>query len=136
MLKTIKTSEANRQTVTELTNKLGMGPENLIARMAFTYSIAQGRKLDLCHIKDSKGKEYSGNVLFGDYTTFYIALVCQHYGLHKTDYNIPKYIKMHIDDGLVLLLEVLQENRNLPIFDFILSQIEKGLEGLNQIHSY
>ena len=43
MLKSIKTSEANRSVVAELTAKLGMGPENLIARIAFAYSISQGR---------------------------------------------------------------------------------------------
>ena len=130
MLKSIKTSEANRSVVAGLTSKLGMGPENLIARIAFAYSISQGRKLNLSDMQDSKGKEYSSKVLFGDYSAFYIAIVCQHYGLHKIDYDIPKYIKMHIDDGLELISKVIQENRNLPVFDFILDQIEKGLEGL------
>lgn len=127
MLKTIKTSEANRLIVAELTSKLAMGPENLIARIAFAYSIAQGRKLDLNHIKDSKGKEYSGKVLWGDYSSYYTAIICQHYGLHRTDYDIPKYIKMHIDDGLELISEYLADNPNLPIFDFVIDQIDKGL---------
>ena len=130
MLKTIKTSEANRLIVAELTSKLAMGPENLIARIAFAYSIARGSELNLCNIKDAKGKEYSSQVLFGDYTDFYVTIVCQHYGIHKADYDISKYIKMHIDDGLELISQVIQENRNLPIFDFILDQIEKGLKGL------
>lgn len=128
MLKSIKTSEANRSVVAELTSKLGMGPENLIARIAFAYSIAQGRKLNLSYMKDSKGKEYSSKVLFGDYSEFYVAVICQHYVLHKTDYDIPKYVKMHIDDGLELISHSVEENPNLPLFDFVLEQIEKGLE--------
>ena len=130
MLKSIKTSESNRLIVSELTSKLGMGPENIIARIAFAYSVAQEKKLNLSEIKDSKGKEYSSKVLFGDYLDFYIALVCQHYGLHKTDYDIPKYIKMHIDDGLESIVKVTNENPNLPLFDFVLEQIENGLEAL------
>lgn len=130
MLKSIKTSEANRTIVKELTTNLGMGPENLIARIAFAYSISQGKKLNLNDMKDSKGKEYSSRVLFGDYSAFYIAIVCQHYDLHKTDYDIPKYIKMHIDDGLELISEVIKENRNLPVFDFTVEHIKMGLGGL------
>lgn len=135
MLKSIKTSEANRSVVAGLTSKLGMGPENLIARIAFAYSISQGQKLNLSDMQDSKGKEYSSKVLFGDYSAFYIAIVCQHYGLHKTDYDIPKYIKMHIDDGLESIVKVTNENPNLPLFDFVLEQIEKGLEKLITISS-
>jgi len=135
MLKSIKTSELNRPVVAELTAKLSMGPENVIARIAFAYSMAQEKKLNLSDIKDSKGKEYSSKVLFGDYQDFYIALVCQHYGLHKSDYDIPKYIKMHIDDGLESIVKVTNENPNLPLFDFVLEQIEKGLEKLITIPS-
>ena len=130
MLKTIKTSEANRLIVAELTSKLALGPENLIARIAFAYSISQGRKLNLLDIKDSRGKEYSGKVLWGDYSNYYIAIICQHYGLHKTDYDVPKYMKMHIDDGLELISEYIKENPNLPLFDFILEHIEGGLNCL------
>ena len=127
MLKSIKTSESNRSVVAELTSKLGMGPENVIARIAFAYSIAQNKKLNLSDIKDRKGKEYSSKVLFGDYLDFYIALVCQHYGVHKSDYDVPNYIKMHIDDGLESIQGIISENPNLPLLDFIIEQIEKGL---------
>ena len=130
MLKSIKTSELNRSVVAELTAKLGMGPENVIARIAFAYSIAQGRKYSISEIKDSKGKEYSSKVLFGDYLDFYIAVVSQHYGLHKSDYDIPKYIKMHIDGGLESIKAITLENPNLPLLDFIIEQIENGLEVL------
>ena len=135
MIRSIKTSEKNRKVVRELTAKLGLGSENLIARIAFAYSVAQGRKLDLGDIQDSKGKEYSAKVLFGDYSEMYVAIVCQQYGIYKSDYDIPRYIKMHIDDGLELISKAMQENRNLPLFDFVLDQIEKGLEGLVVVRS-
>jgi len=130
MIKSIKTSEKNREAVRELTTKLGLGQENLIARIAFAYSVAQGRKFNLSDIQDSKGKEYSAKVLFGDYSEVYVAIVSQHYGIYKSDYDIPKYIKMHIDDGLNLISHSVEENPNLPLLDFILEQIEKGLEAL------
>ncbi len=127
MLKSIKTAEVNRLIVAELTSKLGMGPENVIARIAFAYSLAQDKKLNLSAIKDKKGKEYSSKVLFGDYQDFYIALVCQHYAIHKSDINIPDYIKMHLDDGLESIKYIIEENSNLQLLDFIVEQIEKGL---------
>ena len=135
MLKSIKTSENNRVVVTELTNKLGMGPENLIARIALTFSISQGRKLNLSEAKDSKGKEYSSKVLFGSHPEFYTAIICQHYGIHKTDANIAKYVKMHIDDGLELIAKAMDDNPNLPIFDFILDHIDNGLAVLAHNHT-
>jgi len=134
MFRSIKTSETNRAVVRELTKRLGVGAENLIARIAFAYSISQDRKLDLKDIANSGGKEYSSEVLFGNYLPFYIAVVCQRYGLYHTDYNIPRYVKMHIDDGLNLISEVAKENPKLPLIDFIIEQIDKGLEGL--IDSY
>ena len=130
MIKSIKTSEKNKEVVRELTTKLGLGPENLIARIAFAYSIAQSNKLDPRNIQDSKGKEYSAKVLFGDYSEVYIAIVCQHYGIYKTDFDIPRYIKMHIDDGLSLISEMTKENPNLPLFDFVVEQIDSGLRSL------
>lgn len=132
MIKSIKTSEKNREAVRELTTKLGLGPENLIARIAFAYSIARGNKLNPRNIQDSKGKEYSAKVLFGGYSEIYVAIICQHYGMYKTDFDIPRYIKMHIDDGLSLISEIVKENPNLPLFDFILEQIEKGLDNTNR----
>ncbi len=103
MIKSIKTSESNRTVVSELTNRLNMGPENVIARIALVYSVSQGKKLALSQIADSKGKEYSGNVLFGDKQEIYTAIVCQLYNINAANLDIPKYIKMHVDDGLELI---------------------------------
>lgn len=130
MLRSIRTSEKNREVVSELTAKLGMGPENLIARIAFAYSMAQDRRLQLQDIKDSKGKEYSSTVLFGNYLPIYIALVCQQYSLSKFDYDVPKYIKMHIDDGLNIISDIVKTNPNLSLFDFVLEMTDKGLKDL------
>ena len=127
MIRSIKTSERNREVVRELTGKLHLASENLIARIALAYSIAQGRRLDPRDVQDSKGKEYSAKVLLGDYPEFYVAIVCQHYGLYKSDHDVPRYIKMHIDDGLSLISEMTKDNPNLPLFDFVVEQIESGL---------
>ena len=47
MFTQIKTSKENKEVVALLTRKLGLGTENVIARMAFTYSLAQDKKLAL-----------------------------------------------------------------------------------------
>ena len=126
MFNTIKTSFANKSQVSELTRRLNLGPENVIARLALTFSVATGRQLEIEKIQDSKGKEYSKNVLFGSYSPFYISLICQHYGLYKTDKDIPKYIKMHIDDGLELIANEVRDNPNVVGTDLLVSQIEDG----------
>ncbi len=127
----IKTSKENRELVSKLTRKLNLGTENIIARIAYTYSLSRERILDLSEIKNSQGKEYSKAVLFGNNLPYYVSLACVHYGLYKTDKDIPKYIKMHIDDGLELINEELEENPNLDGFDFVIEKIE---EGLNKIY--
>lgn len=124
----IKTCRANKLLVTELTRKLNLGTENVIARIAFSYSISKNRKFSLLNIKDSQGKEYSKNVLFGNYYKFYLAIICTHYNIYKSDKDISKYIKMHIDDGLELINLEIKNNPNLSGFDFIIEKIEKGLE--------
>lgn len=124
----IKTSKENREIVAKLTRKLNLGTENIIARIAFVYSISKDRTLDLAEIKDSQGKEYSKNVLFGDYLPYYISLACVHYNLYKTDKDIPKYIKMHVDDGLQLIDKEIQDNPNLDGFDYLVDKIENGLQ--------
>jgi DNA sulfur modification protein DndE len=57
----------------------------------------------------------------------YIGLVCVHYGLYKTDKDIPKYIKMHIDDGLALLNEEVNNRNNIDGFDFLVEKISYNL---------
>ncbi|TRX49644.1 DUF1832 domain-containing protein [Fulvivirga sp. M361] len=126
----IKTSGDNKVRVTELTRKLQLGPENVIARIALTYSLSKDRLLKLENIQNSSGKEYSKNVLFGTNSNHYIALICTHYNLYKTDKDVPKYIKMHIDDGLELIEEEIKENPNLSGFDFLVQKIDEGLKSI------
>jgi DNA sulfur modification protein DndE len=124
----IKTSGKNKEVVSFLSRKLNLGTENIIARIALTYSLSKDRKMDMSEIKDSKGKEYSKSVLFGNNLPFYISLICVHYNIYKTDKDISKYIKMHIDDGLELINSELQDNPNLDGFEYIIDKIDFGLK--------
>lgn len=128
MFTQIKTSKENKEVVAQLTRKLGLGAENVIARLAYTYSLSQDKKLNLNDIKDSGGKEYSKSVLFGDYYDIYLGLICVHYGLYKTDKDIGRYIKMHVDDGLQLLNEEVNSRSNIDGFDFLTEKIENSLK--------
>ena len=131
MFTQIKTSKANKIIVTELSRRFNLGAENVIARIAFAYSLSSGRKLKLSDIADSQGKEYSKNVLFGNNYPFYIALLCTHYGIYKTDKDIPKYIKLHLDDGLQLLNNELNDNPNLNGMDYLIDKIDAGLKTID-----
>lgn len=127
MFTQIKTSKENKEVVALLTRKLGLGTENVIARIAYTYSLSQDIKLDLNDIKDAGGKEYSKSVLFGEYYDLYLGLLCVHYGLYKTDKDIGRYIKMHVDEGLQLLNEEVNERSNIDGFDFLSEKINNSL---------
>jgi len=115
MFSHIKTSKENKEVVTQLTNKLNLGAENVIARIALVYSLAQEEKLDLNDLKDSGGKEYSKNVLFGENMEAYSGMICVKYNLHHSDNDIPKYIKMHLDHGLYLL----KKSEQIDILDLL-----------------
>jgi len=127
MFSNIKTSKANKEVVSFLTNKLALGTENIIARIALAYSLSLEHKFNVKDIKDAGGKEYSEKVLFGEYTDYYIALICMHYGIYATDRDISRYVKIHIDDGLELLAKEFESNRNTTGFEFIASKIDQGL---------
>ena len=128
MFTTIKTSKENKEIVTQLTRKLNLGAENVIARLALSYSLAKERKLSLSEIRNSHGKEYSAKVLFGDYSEFYIALICVHYKLYKSDKDIPKYIKLHIDDGLELIYKDVERKAGITGAEFLINEIELGMK--------
>ena len=134
MLINIRTSEANKIVVQELTRKVFPGaPENYVSRVAFAYSIARGVKLNLeKDLLDSKGKEYKDDILFGTYRNYYVAIICQYYGLYKTDKDIGRYIKMHIDHGLHLMNKIFEENKNYTGIDFLLENIEIGIDKLEE----
>ncbi len=129
MFTQIKTSKQNKEVVAQLTRKLNLGAENIIARMAFSYSLSQERKLNLNDLRDSGGKEYSRSVLFGEYDDIYLGMICMHYGIYKTDKDLGRYVKLHIDDGLKLIDDEFQKISNIDGFDFLSEMISKSLNG-------
>lgn len=134
----IRTSEKNQEVVRRLTNKLPYGTkENVIARIALGYSLQTGKKFQTVdfNLYDSKGKEYKEHVLFDiKHRDFFIALICQYYGLYKTDDNISKYIKLHVDHGLEQMDTIFQDNYNYTFFDFLVEYIEKGALALMDLN--
>jgi DNA sulfur modification protein DndE len=133
----IRTSETNQDIVRQLTAKLPVGTkENVIARIALGYSLQNGKKFSTSefNIYDSKGKEYKDHILFDEkYRDFYIALICQHYGIYKTDDNIPRYIKLHIDHGLILMDNLFRNNNNYTFLDFLTEHLDKGISMLDTV---
>ncbi len=133
----IKTNEQNLEVVRKLTNKLPTGSkENIIARIALSYSLSTGKKYSSndFSIYDSKGKEYKDHILFDAKSRdYYIALICQHYSLYKTNENISKYIKLHIDHGLSLLDQLFENNENYSILDFLSEHLTKGISYLDTL---
>ncbi len=126
----ISTAEANQEIVTNLTSKFNLSTENIIARIALSYSLSRNRKLNLEDVKDAKGKTYKENTLFGDKRDFFVAMVCQHYGIYQNDANIGKYVKMHVDDGLEMISKFFENNPNHDGFDFLIENIDRGIEAI------
>lgn len=130
MIAQIKTSSENRERVTRLTRKFGLGAENVIARIAIAYSLKNGERFSPLDVKDSGGKEYSRSVLFGNLYPLYLSMICSHYGIKSTDKNLARYFKMHLDDGLELIDRDVKDNPNLVGFDYLFDKIEEGLKEL------
>ena len=108
MIGQIKTSTENKERVTRLTRKFGLGAENIIARIAIAYS-------------------YSRNVLFGNLFPLYLSMICEHYQIKSTDKDLPRYFKLHLDDGLELIDKDVKDNPNLVGFDYLFDKIHEGL---------
>lgn len=58
---------------------------------------------------------------------FYLEMVCVHYQIYKTDRDLPKYVKMHIDDGLELISQDIESKHGISGTDFVVNEIERGL---------
>ena len=127
MIGQIKTSTENRERVARLTRKFGLGAENIIARIAIAYSLKQGNHFDPTKVKDSGGKEYSRNVLFGNLFPLYLSMICEHSQIKSTDKDLPRYFKLHLDDGLELIDKDVKDNPNLVGFDYLFDKIHEGL---------
>ena len=119
MFTQIKTSIKNKEAVTVLTRKFGLGAENVIARIAIACSLQSGVKFSPLDIKDSGGKEYSKNVLFGNLYPVYASIMCKHYNIRMSDKDLPRYFKLHLDDGLEKIMQDLKDNPNLVGFDYL-----------------
>jgi len=128
----ISTSPENEPLVKSLTQRMGLGSENHISRIALSYSLSRGYNLDLDKdLQAFGGKEYKDHTLFGNYREYYIALICQRYQIHKDDTNIRKYLKMHIDQGLELINAFFEDNQNFSGIEFLLDNIEIGIDSMN-----
>ena len=130
MFTQIKTSTKNRDAVTFLTRKFGLGAENIIARIAIMYSIQCNAKFSPLEIQDSGGKEYSKNVLFGNLYPIYASMMCKYYGVRLYDKDLPRYFKLHLDDGLERIMVDVKENPNLVGYDYLFDKIHIGLESI------
>lgn len=128
MFTQIKTSLKNKEAVTMLTRKFGLGAENVIARIAIAYSLQCNARFSPLDIQDSGGKEYSKNVLFGNLYPIYAAIMCKHYGIRMSDKDLPRYFKLHLDDGLERIMEDAKDNPNLAGFDYLFDKIQIGLD--------
>ena len=128
MFTQIKTSLQNKDNVIDLTRKFNLGAENIIARIAIAYSLKSGKKFSPLDVKDSGGKEYSKKVLFGSNYNIYLAMLCTHYNIEDTDKDIPRYLKIHLDDGLEMIAKDLKHNPNLVGFDYLFDRINEGLQ--------
>ncbi len=126
----IRTSEKNHPRVVELTRKFGFGAENVAARVALATSLASGKRMDLSKLQNSAGKQYRTTVLFGKHMETYVSMVAVKYGLHRTNKDVPKLIKMHIDDGIEQWHALQLEKPGNDLAELLLTTIEGGLAKL------
>ena len=129
----IKTSAANQAIVSNLTQKLpGGAKENIIARVALGYSLSTGKRFKQNEFStyDSQGKEYKEHILFDSYKDFYVALICQAYGINKNNELIPKYVKLHIDHGLEAINYLFENRPQYTFFDFLIENLGKGIDAI------
>ena len=124
----IKTSTKNKEIVTVLTRKFNFGAENIIARIAIAYSLQCDARFSPLDVNDSGGKEYSKNVLFGSLYPIYAAIMCKYYNIRMSDKDLPRYFKLHLDDGLERIMNEVNDNPNLVGYDYLFDKIHEGLE--------
>lgn len=122
MARTYKTSKINRTLVSNLTRVLSLGHENHIGRIAIMFSIKHlaDNNLHEMVLKDSGGKEYSSNVLFGDNEELYREVVAYSHSTAVNDPKVDNYIKYHLDRGIELLCELIfEEQRVVSLEEFV-----------------
>ncbi len=127
MFSNIKTSSLNKEVVAKLTRRFNLGAENIIARIAIGYSLQTGLRFDPTDVKDSGGKEYNRNVLFGHYYPIYLAMICTHYQIKENNKNILRYFKIHLDHGLQLINNDITKNPKIIGYDYLFEIINSGI---------
>jgi DNA sulfur modification protein DndE len=134
MIINIRTSKANQEVVSFLTQKLpGNQKENIIARIALGYSLSLGKRFTEAefNLYDSQGKEYKDSILFDAANKdYYIALICQAYGINKNNDLIPKYVKLHVDHGLAQIYYLFENRPQFTFFDFLVENLSKGIDSI------
>jgi DNA sulfur modification protein DndE len=131
----VSTSEETETILNKLQNRFNITSKNILMRIALAHSINRGRKLNNETPKDTKGNPYKEITIVGNFRNYYVALICQHYNLYKTDTDIPKFFKLHIDDGLILLDKLFAESSNYSFSDYLLEHIERGIDSLEQFET-
>ena len=130
----IKTSAKNQAIVSNLTQKLpGGAKENIIARVALCFSLSSGKRFQQNEFNtyDSQGKEYKDHILFDSSNRdFYVALICQAYGINKNNELIPKYAKLHVDHGLEQINYLFENSPQYTFFDFLIEYLGKGIDAI------
>ena len=135
----IRTSKKNEKVVKTLTRKLFSGSaENVIARVAYTYSLSSGRMFNKDEMSsyDSRGKEYKDNVLFPtNQRHIYLGILCQSYKMSFDNPLIPKLVKCHVDHGLQELSGYFESHPRDSLFDFLATVVPSNIAALDQIES-
>lgn len=57
-------------------------------------------------------------------------MICTHYQISDNDKDIPRYLKIHLDDGLERIARDVKDNPNLVGYDYLFDKIHKGLEDM------
>ena len=58
-------------------------------------------------------------------------MVALHYDVHISDKDLVKYIKIHIDEGLQLLNEEMNQKSNIDGYNFLIEKVENSLSLLS-----
>lgn len=133
MVLNIKTNQQNKFIVSKLTRKFNFANEAVIARIAIAYSL---QKLIKFFDKDTQsldksGKEYHGHNLFNEgKESLYRTLFNQYYEKVLTDEEWMNLVKLHLDDGLSQLNELIYE-QNKNHIDILMEEIKVGIHLLD-----
>lgn len=129
----IKTNEENKLVVSNLTRKFNFANDAVIARIAIAYSLQKTIKFDYENLKnlDNSGKEYHGHTLFNaDTESLYRILFNQYYEKIITDDDWSKLVKLHLDDGLSKLNNLIY-TQNKNHIDILMESIKDGIQLLD-----